>query len=105
MAAKSSFRLTYATMFDPPEELHTRFEETLAQMKRNLGQEHGMLIAGEDYFAAEKFPSHSPSNTDVVLGLFQKGTFACIRWVIREIVHFQRVLLKIKKQALLRTTQ
>lgn len=74
MAAESSFRLTYATMFNPPEELHTRFEETLAQMKTNLGQEHGMLIAGEDHFAAEKYTSQSPTDAGMLLGVFQKGT-------------------------------
>ena len=74
MAAASTFKLTYATMFNPPEELHTRFEETLAHTKRNLGQEYGMLIAGEDHFAAEKLTLRSPINTDMVLGVFQKGT-------------------------------
>jgi len=60
-------------MFNPPEELHTRFEETLARTERNLGQEYGMLIAGKDHFAAEKFTIRSPINTDMVLGVFQKG--------------------------------
>ena len=27
-----SFKLTYATMYNPPEELHTHFEEALAQV-------------------------------------------------------------------------
>ncbi len=74
MASESTFKLTYATMFDPPEELHTRFEGALAVVKSRLGQEHGMIIAGEDRFAAEKLTNRSPVNTDVVLGMFQKGT-------------------------------
>lgn len=74
MAAKSAFRLTYATMFNPPEELHTRFEDTLAELKANLGQEYGMLIAADDRFSTEKLTSRSPANTDVVLGVFQQGT-------------------------------
>lgn len=69
-----SFKLTYATMFNPPQELHTRFEEALAKVKANLGKEYGMMIDGRDVFAAEKFEDRSPANTDVVLGLFQKGT-------------------------------
>lgn len=68
------FKLTYATMFDPPEELHTRFEEALAQVNENLGQEYGMIINGQERFAEEKFEDRSPVNTDVVLGVFQKGT-------------------------------
>ena len=69
-----TFKLTYATMFNPPEELHTRFEEALAKVKAHLGQEHRMLIDGKDRVAAEKFEDRSPANTDVVLGMFQKGT-------------------------------
>jgi 1-pyrroline-5-carboxylate dehydrogenase len=69
-----TFKLTYATMFSPPEELHTRFEESLAKLKSKLGQEYGMIIDGKDHFSADKFENRSPANTDVVLGVFQKGT-------------------------------
>ena len=69
-----SFKLTYATMFNPPEELHTRFDEALAKTKASLGKEYGMIINGKDAFAAEKFEDRSPADTDVVLGVFQKGT-------------------------------
>ena len=72
--SESTFKLTYATMFNPPEELHTRFEEVLGEVKSRLGQEYGMIINGEERFASEKFADRSPSNTDQVLGLFQKGT-------------------------------
>ena len=61
-------------MFNPPEELHTRFDEALAQVKANLGQEYGMIIDGKERFASEKFEDRSPINTDWVLGIFQKGT-------------------------------
>jgi 1-pyrroline-5-carboxylate dehydrogenase len=74
MTAENGFNLTYATMFDPPEELHTRFEEALTRVKGKLGQEYGMLIAGKDRLASDKFHNSSPSDTDVVLGVFQKGT-------------------------------
>ncbi len=68
-----SFKLTYATMFNPPEELHTRFEAALAKVKANLGKEYGMIIDGKDHFSSDKFEDRSPVNTDVVLGIFQKG--------------------------------
>lgn len=74
MAADSAFKLTYSTMFNPPEELHARFEEALVQVKAGLGKEHGMLINGEDRFAAAKFEDRSPADTSVVLGIFQKGS-------------------------------
>jgi len=69
-----TFKLTYATMFNPPEELHIRFEEALVEVKANLGQEYGLIINGQDRFAEEKFEDRTPANTDVVLGVFQKGT-------------------------------
>jgi 1-pyrroline-5-carboxylate dehydrogenase len=68
-----SFKLTYATMFNPPEELHTHFEAALSTIKSGLGQEYGMLIGGKDRFTSEKIEDRSPANTDVVLGIFQKG--------------------------------
>jgi 1-pyrroline-5-carboxylate dehydrogenase len=68
------FKLTYATMFNPPEELHTRFEKALEKTKASLGKEYGMFIAGEERFADEKFEDRSPINTDLLLGMFQKGT-------------------------------
>ncbi len=42
-------------------------------MKAGLGKEHGMLIGGKDRFTPEKFEDRSPANTDLVLGIFQKG--------------------------------
>ena len=74
MATDSTFKLTYSTMYNPPEELHERFDEALAQLKANLGQERGMIIDGKEHFANEKFENRSPINTDWVLGIFQKGT-------------------------------
>ncbi len=69
-----TFKLTYATMFNPPEALHVRFDEALVKVKAGLGKEYGMIINGKDVFTAEKFEDRSPVNTDVVLGIFQKGT-------------------------------
>ena len=68
------FKLTYATMFNPPDELHTRFENALTSLKSKLGSEYGMIIAGKDHFSAEKFENRSPINTEMVLGVFQKGS-------------------------------
>ncbi len=73
MTTQSKFRLTYATMFNPPEELHTNFDAAVNDLKSRLGQERGMIINGEDYFAANKFEDISPINTDMVLGIFQDG--------------------------------
>jgi len=69
----SDFKLTYATMFNPPEELHNQYDAALQKVKSNLGKEHAMLINGQDVFADEKFSDHSPINTDWTLAVMQKG--------------------------------
>jgi 1-pyrroline-5-carboxylate dehydrogenase len=68
-----AFKLTYATMFNPPEELHKGFDKAVAKLKANLGKEYGMIIDGKDVFADEKFEDRSPVNTDWVLAVMQKG--------------------------------
>ncbi len=74
MDGERTFKLTYGTMYNPPEELHTSFENALARVKSALGQEHGMIIGGKERLAAEKFENRSPANREVLLGVFQKGT-------------------------------
>lgn len=68
-----AFKLTYATMFNPPEELHKGFDDAVVRLKRNLGKEYGMIINGKDVFADEKWEDRSPVNTDWVLARLQKG--------------------------------
>jgi 1-pyrroline-5-carboxylate dehydrogenase len=72
-AKPAHFRLTYATMFNPPEALHTRYDQALALAQAAFGQDHPMLINGHDRFVETKFEDRSPINTDWVLGTFQKG--------------------------------
>jgi 1-pyrroline-5-carboxylate dehydrogenase len=72
-SGKVPFKLTYATMFDPPEEVHTRFEKALAGVKAGLGEDHPMLIGGQDRYTEAKFEDRSPIHTDWMLGTFQKG--------------------------------
>lgn len=67
------FKLTYATMFNPPETLHTDFDAAIARIKANMGQEYGMIINNKDVFTGEKFEDRSPINTDWVLARMQKG--------------------------------
>jgi 1-pyrroline-5-carboxylate dehydrogenase len=69
----ADFKLTYATMFNPPDELHTGFDEAVATLKKNLGKEYGMIINGKDVFTDEKYEDRSPVNTDWVLAIMQKG--------------------------------
>ena len=69
----SNFKLTYATMFNPPEELHIGFDKAVEKLKNNMGREYGMYINGREVMADEKFDDHSPVNTDWVLAKMQKG--------------------------------
>jgi len=69
----ADFKLTYATMFNPPEELHKGFDKAVTKLKANLGKEYGMIINGKDVFADNKYDDQSPVNTDWVLAVIQKG--------------------------------
>lgn len=61
-------------MYNPPEELHTKFDEALAKHKAEYGKEYAMFIDGKEVLSKEKLEDRFPANTDVVLGVFQKGT-------------------------------
>ena len=65
-----SFRLTYATMFDPPEEMHAHFDAALARLEAGLGQRHSLFVAGLDREPADWTTRHSPIDTDLALGAF-----------------------------------
>ncbi len=67
------FRLTYATMYDPPEELHRSFERALAKVRAGLGRDYPMLIGGQERVLPQKFEDHSPIDRAWLLGTFQKG--------------------------------
>ncbi|NWG05434.1 MAG: aldehyde dehydrogenase family protein [Chloroflexi bacterium] len=69
----ADFKLTYATMFNPPETLHKGFDKAVAKLKANLGKEYGMIIDNKDVFADNKYEDRSPVNTDWVLAVMQKG--------------------------------
>jgi len=81
-AAPEAFKLTYATMFNPPEKLHTNFDAALAKVKAGLGQDHPMYINGQERFSPEKLEDRSPINSDWLLGTFQKGSVGDVREAI-----------------------
>ena len=69
-----SFRLTYSTMFDPPPELHTRFDAAMARTLGALGAYHPLHIAGEDRRGTPMLPKRNPANHEQLLGEFAAGT-------------------------------
>ena len=72
---KTDFRLTYASMFNPPEALHASFDAALADVKATrLGATHAMLIDNQDVYAGRTYENRSPINSTWLLGRFQDGT-------------------------------
>ncbi len=65
-----SFRLTYATMYNPPEEIHTRFEKALATVRGRLGTTHTLFIDGKDVPATKTEERASPIDRELKLGRF-----------------------------------
>ena len=65
-----SFRLTYATMFDPPEAMHERFDTALAKVRSRLGARHDLFLNGADVRAANYQRRASPIDGDLHLGEF-----------------------------------
>ncbi len=71
-----SFRLTYATMFDPPAELHDGFEAALARVRAGLGGRHELFLDGRDAAARAYAARTSPIDHDLALGEFAIGDMA-----------------------------
>ena len=55
-----SFKLTYATMFNPPKEMHERFEAAAARTRAALGATHALFIDGKDVLARNNFTKTTP---------------------------------------------
>jgi acyl-CoA reductase-like NAD-dependent aldehyde dehydrogenase len=70
-----AFKLTYSTMFDPPEELHTRFDKSLAATAAKIGAYHPLFIDGRDVDGAGSVDNVSPIDGSV-LGRFATANSA-----------------------------
>jgi hypothetical protein len=68
-----SYKLTYSTMFDPPPEMHTRFEAALREVRERLGEQHALHINGEDALTATLRDKRSPIDRDWLLGSFAQA--------------------------------
>ncbi len=71
-----SFRLTYATMFNPPEAMHERFERSLARLRGELGRTQPLFIDGRDQEATVHEDRASPIDRDWKLGRFPMAQLA-----------------------------
>ncbi|MGA7793356.1 MAG: aldehyde dehydrogenase family protein [Candidatus Acidiferrales bacterium] len=72
----AKFKLTYASMFETPDEVHTRYDAAVSKVKANLGKTFGMIINNQDHFTSATFENRSPINTDWVLAHLPEGTVA-----------------------------
>jgi 1-pyrroline-5-carboxylate dehydrogenase len=70
------FKLTYSTMFDPPEALHERFEAALERVLGQCGRDHPNYIDGKDVPAPALRDKASPIDRARLLGRFPDGTAA-----------------------------
>jgi acyl-CoA reductase-like NAD-dependent aldehyde dehydrogenase len=68
-----AYKLTYSTMFDPPAEMHTRFEAALSEVRRDLGRKHLLHIAGKDVETGAWKDKRSPIDRDWLLGSFAQA--------------------------------
>jgi len=67
------FKLTYSTMFNPPAELHERFDAATDAVRGRLGRDHPMWIGGRGRSGAQAFEVRSPIDRDLVLARFPLG--------------------------------
>ena len=65
-----TFKLTYATMFNPPEELHGPFDAAMSRLSGTLGRQHPLHIAGVDRPARQLMPKRNPADHRQLLGEF-----------------------------------
>ena len=65
-----SFRLTYATMFEPPAALHASFEAAVERVRGRLGGRYLLHINGEERATQHYFTKTNPARTGEVLGEF-----------------------------------
>lgn len=65
-----NFRLTYSTMFDPPEAMHAGFEAALARISAQLDAKHPLFVDGADRAPAQYAVRYAPFDTTLKLGSF-----------------------------------
>jgi 1-pyrroline-5-carboxylate dehydrogenase len=82
-----TFKLTYSTMFDPPEAMHSSFEAALAEVRAGLGATYEMYIDGKDVAAERTAENRSPVDQRLILGHFP----------VAEAAHVERAMAAAKK--------
>jgi acyl-CoA reductase-like NAD-dependent aldehyde dehydrogenase len=76
------FKLTYATMHDPPESLHQAFEAALARLRSSPPQTHSLYINGRDQPAALTREKFTPIDRGQLLGRFAEASAADVNLAV-----------------------
>ena len=71
-----TFKLTYATMFNPPADTHTRFDAAMAETRAALGATHSLHIGGKEIAGAQTDARKSPIDQRCLLGHFPVASAA-----------------------------
>jgi 1-pyrroline-5-carboxylate dehydrogenase len=75
MGKNKEFKVTYTTL-DPSglEVFHETYDKAVQNVRSRLGQSYPMYVSGKKITGFEEFKDISPTDTDIVVGNFQKGT-------------------------------
>lgn len=65
-----NFKLTYSTMFDPPPQMHERFDAALAVWHKQLGRSYPLWIDGRAMDRGPRLQACAPGNRGLTLGEF-----------------------------------
>ena len=76
------FKLTYATMFEPPESLHQAFEAALARIRATPPQNHALYINGHEHTAVTNRDRFSPIDRGLRLGCFAEASAADVNLAV-----------------------
>src|SRR5262245_35363346 len=69
-----NYKLTYSTMFDPPPEMHARFDAAMRDVRSQLGRRYALHVNGVDVDTATARDKRSPIDRDWLLGRFSQAS-------------------------------
>ena len=68
-----AYKLTYSTMFDPPPEMHARFDAAMREVRSQLGRRHALHIDGADVDTAHGTRQAQPDRSRLAARLVRAG--------------------------------
>src|SRR4051794_41766326 len=71
---RPKLKITYATLRADNEELHEQFERGKERAQQQLGEHHPNFVNGEPRHGDGEFEDVSPTDEQLVVGWFAKGT-------------------------------